>query len=220
MSESIVLADDNERLVKYLKAHVPQDLGGQVEFFTSIVECRHWIMKHKPRRVILDQVFDDESATGTEVLVQARELIPGVEPFILTGNTLVKEVRSKLSEINARIVNKANLTWDIVRRLFTLGDAVGSEPNATLVKADVGLLELKLDSARERAKERDNLIDLLAMDLIGEIEAELKRIQNPEVKALFIGNDKYSVDDLMRELKEKSPIGLNLIAIHRWLYNR
>lgn len=203
---STIITDDSVTLIDTIKEFIRDNNIQDVVCLTSLVEAFKIVNQEEPKRVIADLVFEGESEDGITLLEIARNQYPEAECILLTGYLLNDSQLRRCRKINAKVVNKANLTDDLLRNLL-IGEikAEGGEGDLK-VQEDIGEIRLKYEK-----------IDKLLNELIQDIYEELSRIPNQDEKALMVGDKMLSIADLRKHIEQKTDIGTRAIEMYRAL---
>ena len=210
-----LLVDDQETLVTTLEGLAEQQGHQHVNFFTSLNDAREAAEREQFDRYIADYVFEGEEGNGLSFLEEVSDRSPEAELFLLTGKPLNEQTEERLKRIGGNLIHKSALDSRLVAKLFSKEPLTGGIAKER-EDIDIGELRLKVERLETDLRDRDDLTNLLIEDIIGELE----QIKDQRKVALLIGDRMLSAESLIGEVKNKTPIGRELIRLHHELFRR
>lgn len=211
-----VFADDCNTFTGYVRDRARRSGIRRAAFVESVGNVYPLLGMGYVGRVLLDLVFEGEGETGLDCLKYIKEHHPEIETFVISGKVVDETVRENIRGLGASLINKNDLSWDLLERLLK-GDKLRAEEKAKKEDVDVGWLTLQNEELEEENGDIRDLIKLLAEDIVSEIQNELPVVGEGDQKVLSIGPRRMSVKDLQIEVAKGTTIGRRLVRLHREL---
>lgn len=226
-----LFVDDAPGLLHAIKDRLAAIGCKTVEIVSTIDEAFEALASKRFSRVVGD--WKMSGAGGLVFLRKVREQYPQMRCTLLTGFTksLDRQERVSLESLGIDIVDKEELSTRWLARVVGYhippsqdeefeDDPVSNEdtdegvaPIQVSGPADIiAEQRLKIEALEREGIARDRVIKAIAQDLV----AELEGLDSSDKKGVIIGSRSgMTVDDIVREIRMLTPLGLRIIELDR-----
>ncbi len=225
--------DDAAGLLSTMRASI-EELGlhksGEIFFAHTIRQARELMSNSSITRVVSDwQLHDESNLDGVDFIYQVRSEYPNVECALLTGFLDDLDVKSlrKLRDSGIHLYDKEELDAKLLGDLVGEAGLANQDParfsvdntdesgTVSVTRGDlVAEQRLRIQRLEAQLKKKERIVSSLAEDLLEELNA-LKKRNSPTI----IGNiQPRTVNDLIREIEDQTPEGLELLEIDRSIH--
>jgi len=207
-----VLVDDDESFVLEVERTVSRKGIQDMIYITSYEEAEKVIKQEKSICIhIIDLVleFEDSPNNGLRLLEVARSINPNSECILLTGYRLTKTQRNHLDRINGKLLYKWDLSEELLCDLLSGQNKFKGKKITSRQEIDIGEMKLRYEKMNETLNE-----------MIKDVYQELQSIENQNEPGFVIGNKQLSLAELIRHVKDKDDIGMEVIKMYQALIRR
>ncbi|MCJ7459564.1 MAG: response regulator [candidate division Zixibacteria bacterium] len=205
-----LFVDDCESLVETVKVFIEDEKIETTFCKTSLEEAQEVLKEVKDVKcVIADLVFEGSTEDGIHLLEMVKKQYPKAECILLTGYVLNDSQLNRLKKIDGKLIYKADLNEDILRKLLSGETILEGEESSYKSEVDVGELKLRYDKM-------NSILD----EMIEDIYEELESIENQNEIGILAGIRTLSVAQLRKHLEAKDEIGTEIIKMYRSLNKR
>jgi hypothetical protein len=223
MSVSLFL-DDQASLVARMRDRAEQ-LGVYAKFLTSISDARELVKSGATiSTVVTDYVFEGEDENDPRALLrEIRKRNRQARMYVFTGKFIPEDERAELDQLGVTTIAKYDPKYspnDVLALLTPTAET--SMPTETSESVIVDVAELRLviedltiekEAIQEQLIEKESERALMAI-FIDEVVGELDDVPEAEDRGMFIMGQRRSVAELREDVRNLTPIGRRLIAVH------
>jgi len=160
--------------------------------------------------VIADIVFEPPDIFGDKFIVLNKDLIGDARIVALTGQRAFITQRDEFLDMNVQVIDKGE---EVVELEGIVTEIIGLRKDLAYAE----LIHAKEEVIAGRSLPKSGEPTRQKLGLIAEIKekllSELRAIENKEEKVIGFKGNFYSVGDLIREVENETPVGLDHIRM-------
>lgn len=222
---AVMVIDDNvhsmESTAEYFQAKgVPVVQATSLEDAWRLLET--W--NEEVRCAYVDKTFGREQDAGVTFIESARERYPNIHYWLVTGWSLNRNERDRVTAADIPVLEKAVASPDALFTTYSMpteqqmplvtpdapDDGVSVASSETLYQT-----RLRESVLEDRYSSMLKVVDRLTRDLVRRLRAD-----GDLTDVVVFGEREYSLDEVIAEVKQCTPLGISLIEAHSYLMDR
>jgi hypothetical protein len=220
MCSTVLFADDIVSVTETIRDFVIHKRIQGVKLVCTVREAIEFLEVNRVARAIADWLIVGSKRSGIDILEFAAKTSPAADLYLISGHNR-KEIGDdgfrRLEAIGAKFLDKYDCDANMLESLLRYNTQPILSRRAAPSSVDPLEKIAKYALEENRNAELSRLVKEVTVSIREDIKRYLKKVKDPNIKRLFIGEKALSAEDMLDHLELMDDIGIEMVRAHNWI---